>query len=271
MLSRMTNDFEGLPLSEVVIRTSFLEVGLPICMPFLVDLASELRELFPAVEDLPELEIPPGTKTIIAPNPAASGSGLVLATLTFGAVGAGTANVAVSPGAVFSTDQGFQIGPNAVVNDSIIISGAATTVNGTILLQGRTNHSGATAQIDPPGGPISPATSSVGGFTISGPSVGAHTLEAVMLGYLKAVKPFGVAAGANAAGSVTLIGGGANMSGTINILDLSLVAAYFGQSPAYAPPLAPNTTPDINGDNVVNILDLSVTAANYLKTTQVWP
>ncbi len=210
--------------------------------------------------------------TQIAPNPAASGSGLVLATLTFGAVGAGTANVAVSPGAVFSNDQGFQIGPNAVVNDSIIISGAATTVNGTILLQGRTNHSGATAQIDPPGGPISPATSSVGGFTISGPSVGAHTLEAVMLGYLKAVKPFGVAAGANAAGSVTLIGGDANMSGTINILDLSLVAAYFGQSPAYAPPLAPNTTPDINGDNVVNILDLSLTAANFGSVgPTVWP
>jgi len=137
-------------------------------------------------------------------------------------------------------------------------------VTGTILLQGRTNHSGATAQIDPLGGPISPATSSVGAFTISGVSVGVHpVLEAVMLGYLKAVKPFTVAAGPNAAGTVTLIGGDANMSGNINILDLSLIAAYFGQSPTYSPALAPNTTPDINGDNVVNILDLSLTAANF--------
>ena len=62
------------------------------------------------------------------------------------------------------------------------------------------------------------------------------------------------------------------MDNTINILDLSFIAArYLQTGPVYAPVAPVGTTPDINGDNVVNILDLSVTAANYLKTTQVWP
>ena len=79
-----------------------------------------------------------------------------------------------------------------------------------------------------------------------------------MIGYLKAVKPFPVAAGANPAGSVTLLGGDANMDDTINILDLSYIAARYLQSgPVYAPVAPAGTTPDINGDGIVNILDLS--------------
>ncbi|MBK9546902.1 MAG: hypothetical protein IPO51_13865 [Dehalococcoidia bacterium] len=146
-------------------------------------------------------------------------------------------------------------------------------MTGNILLQGRSNHSGATAQIDPLLGPISPATTLTGAFTISSVSIGAHpTLQAVMLGYLKAVKPFTVAAGVNPAGTVTLLGGDANMDNTINVLDLSLIAARFGQTgPVWVPAVIPTNTPDINGDNVVNILDLSVTAANFAKVTQVWP
>ncbi len=210
-----------------------------------------------------------------APGAPVSGSGIVLATLTFGAVSSGTANIGyqVGPTTLFSNDQGFPIGPNSLVTDSIVVSGPATTVTGTILLQGRSNHSGATAQIDPSGGPISGPTNSSGAFTITGVSVGAHpTLQAVMLGYLKAVKPFNVSAGSNPAGTVTLLGGDANMDNIINVLDLSFIAARFGQSgPVYSPVAPANTTPDINGDNVVNILDLSVTAANFAKVTQVWP
>ena len=77
---------------------------------------------------------------------------------------------------------------------------------------------------------------------------------------------------ANAAGTVTLVGGDADMSGTINVLDLSLIAGYFGQIAPFAPAPLANTTPDINGDNVVNILDLSLTAANYGQVgPTVWP
>ncbi|MBK8561140.1 cohesin domain-containing protein [Candidatus Amarobacter glycogenicus] len=212
----------------------------------------------------------------LSPTLPVTGSGIVLATLSFTATAPGVANIEFRPSAttLFSDNNGFSIGPATKTNGSITVSAPVSTgsVTGNILLQARSNHSGATAQIDPSGGPISPATTSTGAFTISSVSIGAHpTLQAVMLGYLKAVKPFTVAAGINPAGTVTLLGGDANMDNTINVLDLSFIAArYLQTGPVYAP-VAPSTTPDINGDNVVNILDLSVTAANYLQTTQVWP
>ncbi|MBK7726522.1 MAG: right-handed parallel beta-helix repeat-containing protein [Dehalococcoidia bacterium] len=213
----------------------------------------------------------------LSPTLPVTGSGIVLATLSFTATAPGVANIEFRPSAttLFSDNNGFSIGPATKTNGSITVSAPVSTgsVTGNILLQARSNHSGATAQIDPSGGPISPATTSTGAFTISSVSIGAHpTLQAVMLGYLKAVKPFTVAAGVNPAGTVTLLGGDANMDNTINILDLSFIAArYLQTGPVYAPVAPVGTTPDINGDNVVNILDLSVTAANYLKTTQVWP
>ncbi|MGE3075190.1 MAG: right-handed parallel beta-helix repeat-containing protein [Dehalococcoidia bacterium] len=213
-----------------------------------------------------------------APTAPVSGSGVVLATLTFTAVGAGTANIDIVPAnTLFSNNDGFPIGPNAVTNDSISVTATGTgDVTGTIFLQGRTNHSGATAEINPPafpgvGSPLA-TTNSSGVFTIVAAPQGTPTIRARMLGYLLALKTITVNAGSNSAGSsVTLLGGDANMDATINILDLSLIAAYFGQSPAYAPALAANTTPDINGDNVVNILDLSLTAANFGAVgPQVW-
>jgi hypothetical protein len=46
-----------------------------------------------------------------------------------------------------------------------------------------------------------------------------------------------------------------NKDGVINILDLTLVAANFGQTGA--------TAADVNGDNVVNILDLTLVASHF--------
>jgi hypothetical protein len=210
-----------------------------------------------------------------APTLPVSGSGIVLATLEFTAISSGAANIEfrATPPTMFSDPDGFSIGPGTRTNGSITVGAALPgTVTGTILLQGRTNHSGATAQIDPTLGPISGPSSSTGAFTINSVATGNHTLQGVMLGYLKATKPFVVAAGVNPAGTVTLLGGDANMDNIINILDLSFIAARFGQSgPVYAPVAPANTTPDINGDGIVNILDLSVTAANFAKITQTWP
>lgn len=218
-----------------------------------------------------------------APTLPVSGSGIVLATLQFTATAPGVAAIEfrTTPQTLFSDDNGFSIGPATKTNGAITVSAPAGTgsVTGTILLQGRSNHSGASADIDPAlippfaGSPTALTTSS-GAFTLSSVSIGSHTIQGRMIGYLLASKSIAVAAGANSAGSVTLLGGDANMDQVINILDLSYIAArYLQTGPVYSPVAPANTTPDINGDNVVNILDLSLTASNYLKTSAAnpWP
>ncbi len=60
----------------------------------------------------------------------------------------------------------------------------------------------------------------------------------------------------------TLRASDVNADGAINILDLTLVAANFGATPTADQ--SPN--PDVNGDGTVNILDLTLVAANFGKT-----
>ncbi len=50
-----------------------------------------------------------------------------------------------------------------------------------------------------------------------------------------------------------------NADGVINILDLTLVAANFGTTPTADQPL----NPDVNGDGTVNILDLTRVASHF--------
>lgn len=218
-----------------------------------------------------------------APTAPVSGSGIVLATLQFTATAPGVAAIQFrsTPQTLLSDNNGFSIGPATQTNGAITVSAPppSGSVTGTILLQGRSNHSGATAEIDPPAFPGSGSptatTSSSGAFTLTGVATGSRTIQGRMIGYLLASKSLTVNAGANSAGAtVTLLGGDANMDQVINILDLSFIAARYLQSgPVYSPVAPPNTTPDINGDNVVNILDLSLTASNYLKTSAAnpWP
>ena len=53
-----------------------------------------------------------------------------------------------------------------------------------------------------------------------------------------------------------------NTDGVINILDLTLVASHFGETPTADQ--SPN--PDVNGDGIVNILDLTLVASHFGKT-----
>ena len=62
----------------------------------------------------------------------------------------------------------------------------------------------------------------------------------------------------------TLRASDVNADGVINILDLTLVAANFGATPAADQ--APN--PDVNGDGTVNILDLTRVARHLGKTVR---
>lgn len=60
----------------------------------------------------------------------------------------------------------------------------------------------------------------------------------------------------------TLRAADVNTDGVINILDLTLVASHFGETPTADQ--SPN--PDVNGDGTVNILDLTLVASHFGKT-----
>jgi hypothetical protein len=62
---------------------------------------------------------------------------------------------------------------------------------------------------------------------------------------------------------VTLLGGDINGDNTIDIRDLSYVAYHFG---------GPDAQSDINGDGRVDILDLTLIAGNFgTKGPTLWP
>ena len=65
----------------------------------------------------------------------------------------------------------------------------------------------------------------------------------------------------------TLQASDVNADGVVNILDLTLVASHFGQTPTADQ--TPN--PDVNGDGIVNILDMTLVAAHLGKTVTVRP
>ena len=60
----------------------------------------------------------------------------------------------------------------------------------------------------------------------------------------------------------TLRAADVNTDGVINILDLTVVASHFGETPTADQ--SPN--PDVNGDGSVNILDLTLVASHFGKT-----
>lgn len=237
---------------------------------------------------LPEVIVPmsqPGNQINFSfsqqgPTLPVTGTNVLLATLTFTATAPGAALVEfrTTPTTILSDNNGFTMGPATKTNGTITITSAPPSgdVSGKILLQGRSNHSGATAEINPGpfpavGSPLA-TTTTTGDFTINTVPVGSQVIRARMTGYLLASKAISVVTGANAAGTVTLLGGDANMDQAINLLDLSFIAGrYLQTGPVYVPAAAAGTTPDINGDNVVNILDLSLTASNYLKTSVLYP
>lgn len=56
-----------------------------------------------------------------------------------------------------------------------------------------------------------------------------------------------------------------NTDGVVNILDLTLIATYFGEMPTTDQ--VPN--PDVNGDGVVNILDLTLVVSHFGKKSGI--
>lgn len=149
------------------------------------------------------------------------------------------------------TDEGGVRNVTATAPLVIIIN--STCVQGTVNLQGRADHSGVTV------------ATSAGQQTQSYPSglfaiAAAEPLRLVYPGYLPGQidMPPGATGtpGGEAAtlGTITLLAGDVNGDQIINILDLAYLAQRFQSA---------DVTADLNADGIVDILDLALVAGNY--------
>jgi hypothetical protein len=138
-----------------------------------------------------------------------------------------------------------------------VIVGEVDPISGTVLLQGRTDHSGARIFLSEEpcnsaiGGEPAATTDAQGRFRVNPPAVQKiQCLQAVQRGYLMAQKdsPIGEI------GAITLPGGEVVEDGIINILDLAFMAIRYRSSDPMA---------DVNADGQVDIFDLTIAAINY--------
>jgi len=135
-------------------------------------------------------------------------------------------------------------------------------VTGSVQLQGRYDHSGATVTVEKDGVVVASATTDASGnFTLENLPPDTYEVYARMYGYLDALKGSGmVVVDGECAdmGATKLLGGDVAPQPEpdiiIDIGDISYMGANFGSAEA---------TADVNGDGVVNILDLTMAAANF--------
>lgn len=139
-----------------------------------------------------------------------------------------------------------------------ILSAQERTIAGTVLLQGRTNHS--RTQVTLASAPcdrgaheadIELVTGADGRFEV-------QTTQAQPFQCFKAVKEGFLSAQQSSPpdnlGTITLLGGDINGDQVIDILDLAYIAGRYRTADARA---------DITGDGLVDIFDLVITASNY--------
>ena len=129
------------------------------------------------------------------------------------------------------------------------------SVSGRVLLQGCATHEGITVQV----GSVSTTTDASGAFSLPSVEAGTPRAEAAKAGFLSAVREGVVVAPGEAAAlaEVTLPAGDVDGDDDIDLFDLVLMGAAFGQCPPGSAGLDPNA------DGCVNILDLVLLGGNY--------
>lgn len=138
-----------------------------------------------------------------------------------------------------------------------VVIGQVTPLSGTVLLQGRTDHSGTgiylsnTPCASSVTGEPATVTNAAGRFEIT-PSSGQAflCLQAVQPAYLIGQKD----APQGELGTLTLPGGDVVQDAVINILDLAFMAIHYRSD---------NPAADVNADGIVDIFDLTIAASNY--------
>ena len=142
------------------------------------------------------------------------------------------------------------------------------SITGTVFLQGRSDHSGATISID--GTPMA-TTATDGQFTVVNLAPGDYKVTASHPGYLSS-EDNSVQCQAGQTTTMpdtTLLGGDANNDRAVNLFDLVIVGAAFTQctgDPGF------DSRADINETGCVDIFDLVLVGTNYGRTGPTsWP
>jgi hypothetical protein len=165
--------------------------------------------------------------------------------------------------ALMSDADGYAIAVDTTLPGNVCYDGEELgCVTGSVQLQGRYDHSGATVTVEKDGVVVASATTDASGnFTLENLAPDTYEMYARMYGYLDALKGSGVPVVDGECadmGATKLLGGDVapqpDPNNEIDIGDISYMGANFGSAEA---------TADVNGDGVVNILDLTMAAANF--------
>jgi hypothetical protein len=169
--------------------------------------------------------------------------------------------------AILSDEDGYEIGLDELVPDEqpLCFDRSECKISGTVQLQGRHDHSGASVEFCSQGGdcyPIHPDPD--GSFELTVDCNILYGGTASMSLYLGAeTKEWKEVDGEVCVQNIRLLGGDANGDNAIDILDVAYIAYRFGGTDSSA---------DVTGDGGVNILDLTVTAANFGMVGPIsWP
>jgi len=170
---------------------------------------------------------------------------------------------------LMSDPDGYPVVVDCVDNGTITIICPPVCIEGYVFPQGRytdrsPDSSGVTVTAEKDGKVVaSDITKANGYFKLVKLSPDTYEVYARMYGYLYAHKASGVQVVAGKCtdiGATKLLGGDVapqpDPDCVIDIGDITYIASRFGE---------PDTPADINGDGVVNILDLTMAAANFLR------
>lgn len=218
-------------------------------------------------------------------------TGNVIAQWNYSCNGTGTSSLSydttANTGTILADINGTQI-PAALIGDSITcVPVTASSTSGVIGLQGRTQGAttpagwnGAVVMLTCTSGAcmgsgpyVLPTTDVSGNYAVikagagTGVATGTYTALVSRRAYLDASKTAVVISiGSNVLSTPTLLGGNVVQDNSIDIGDLSAIGGAFGN------PVTADTGSDVNGDGVVNILDLVLAGGNYgLSSPQTWP
>jgi hypothetical protein len=200
-------------------------------------------------------------------TPVFNATDAAIATITWRGLASGQTTVAVAANTLMSDPEGYAIAVDTSVPGTVVVDEMVGCIIGSVQLQGRHDHSGVTVTAEKDGAVVASATTDASGnFTLEALAPDTYEVYARIYGYLDSFKGSGVqvVAGGECTdmGATKLLGGDVapqepEPDNAIDINDISYIAFRF---------LGADMSADVNGDSVVNILDLTMAAANFGRT-----